>query len=111
MSNREQHVLQVTDATFNEQVLMADLPVMLEFWSVRCKPCARLAPILDELAGEYAGRAYVGTFCVDENPGVPNQYHVRGLPTIIFFKGGQEVNRIVGLRSKSTLAHCLENIL
>ena len=98
----------VTDEKFNDVVLQFDLPVLVDFWAPWCGPCLSIAPTVEELAKEYSGRIKVGKMNVDENPQTPSIYGIRGIPTLILFKGGKAVNQIVGAVSKSRLRSMIE---
>jgi thioredoxin 1 len=92
-----------TDNNFDETVLKSGAPVLVDFWAEWCGPCKRLGPTVDALANEYAGKVTVGKLNVDENPTVSFKYNVRGIPTLLLFKGGQIVESVVGLASKEDL--------
>lgn len=94
----------VTDATFSAEVERSPLPVLVDAWAPWCGPCRMIAPVVDELAAELAGRARVAKLNVDENPAVANRLNVRSIPTLLVFKGGREVDRIVGVRPKAEIA-------
>jgi thioredoxin 1 len=100
--------LELTDANFQEIVLKSDKPVLVDFWAVWCGPCRMVAPIIDELAKEYEGRAIVGKLDVDNNPNVSAQFGIRNIPTILIFKNGQVVDKQVGAVPKSVLASKLD---
>ncbi len=93
----------VTDADFREKVLESDVPVVVDFWAVWCSPCKLIAPILEELAEEYDGRLKVAKLNVDHNPETPGRYGIMGIPTLILFKDGAPVERIVGYQPKARL--------
>jgi len=95
--------IEVTDATFEETVLKADLPTLVDFWAVWCLPCKKIAPIVDEIAAEYQGKLQVTKLDVDSNTQTAMQYGVMSIPTLIVFKNGEAVERIVGLKAKSEL--------
>ena len=96
-------VFEANDTTFDNDVLKHDGPVIVDFWAEWCGPCKALAPVLDELAQEYDGRVKVVKVNVDESPGTPQQYNVRGIPTLIAFKGGEVVNQLVGNQPRETI--------
>ena len=92
-----------TDANFQSDVLNSDVPVLVDFWAEWCGPCRALAPKLDEIAGEMSDKVKVVKINVDENPETPGKYHVRGIPTMILFKGGEKVDEIVGNQAKDSI--------
>lgn len=96
-------VMSFTDANFDQDVLQSDVPVLVDFWATWCAPCKAIAPLVDAVADEYAGKIKVGKVNVDENPATPGKYGVRGIPTLILFKGGAVVDQIVGAVPKSQL--------
>ena len=100
-----------TDSNFETDVLKATTPVLVDFWAEWCGPCRALGPTIDALAGDYAGRVAVGKLNVDENPAVTMQYMVRGIPTVMLFKGGQVVEQIVGLADKADFKKALDKHL
>ena len=101
----------VTDATFESDVLGASLPVLVDYWAEWCGPCKMISPMLEESAATYAGRLSLAKLNVDENPKAPSQYHVRSIPTLMLFKGGQPVATKVGALSKSQLNAFIEENL
>jgi len=103
--------MEVTDATFDVEVLEAKEPVLVDFWAEWCGPCRRLAPTVDALASEFDGRATVAKLNVDENPTIPERYAVRGIPTLLLFKEGELTETIVGLRGKEDIAKMIERHL
>ena len=104
-------IVDVTDATFEAEVLKSDKPTLIDFWASWCAPCKAIAPILDELAAEYEGKVKVTKMNVDENPMTPSKFGVRGIPTLILFKGGQVVEQKVGAVPKAQLADMLKKAL
>jgi len=100
-----------TDSNFDTDVLQAATPVLVDFWAEWCGPCRALGPTIDALAGDYAGRVSVGKLNVDENPGITFKYMVRGIPTVMLFKGGQVVEQIVGLADKAEFKKALDKHL
>jgi thioredoxin len=103
--------LKVTDATFTRDVLQAQLPVMVDFWAPWCGPCRMIAPALEKLAGEYAGRVRIAKLNVDENPRTQAQYQVQGIPTLLLVKNGRVVDRIVGALPEGQLRTQVERLL
>ncbi len=97
-----------TDEDFGQSVLKADSPVLVDFWAEWCGPCLRMAPAVDAIAAEYDGKVVVGKLNVDHNPATPMTYGIRGIPTLILFKGGHPVEQIVGLVDKAALKKALD---
>ena len=95
--------LEITDANFEELVLKSSKPVIVDMWAEWCGPCRMVGPIVEELAKEYEGKAVIGKMNVDNNPTVPTQFGIRSIPTILFFKNGQLVDRQVGAVPKASL--------
>lgn len=103
--------LQFTDASFKEEVLDSDLPVLVDFWAQWCGPCLIVSPIVEQIAEEYQGRLKVGKLNVDENPQTAIRFGIRGIPTLLLFKGGQPVEQIIGAVPKSYITDKLESHL
>ena len=101
-------IVEVTDANFDQDVLKADQPVLVDFWATWRGPCRAIAPIVDELAKEYQGKIKVGKMDVDRNNATPMRYGVRGIPTLLVFKGGQVKEQIVGYVPKETIQKALD---
>ena len=101
----------VTDADFEQDVLQADLPVMVDFWAEWCSPCKMVSPLVEELAEEYGGRVKFAKLDTEENVDTPARLGVRGLPTLMVFKGGEQVDQIVGFRPKGDLKRILDKAL
>jgi len=106
-----ENVTHVTDATFDQEVLKSPTPVLIDFWAPWCGPCRAIAPIIDELAGTYAGRLKVVKINVDDNPETPSRYGVRGIPNLLIVKGGQVKDQIVGAVPKQHLVRAVDNAL
>jgi thioredoxin 1 len=103
--------LEITDANFEKLVLKAEKPVLVDFWAEWCGPCRMIGPVVEELHGEYEGKALIGKVNVDNNPNVSAQFGVRNIPTILFIKGGEVVDKVVGAVPKAQLASKLDAIL
>ncbi len=101
----------VTDDTFEAEVLQAEGPVLVDYWADWCGPCKMIAPILDEIAEEYDGKLKVAKLNIDENPGTPPKYGIRGIPTLMIFKGGNVEATKVGAVSKSQLSAFIDSNL
>ncbi len=101
----------VSEATWDADVMKASELVLVDFWAVWCGPCQMVAPIIDELAGEYAGKLKVCKLNTDENPEIAGRYQVMSIPTILFFKGGQAVERLVGARPKRQFKEIIDSLL
>ncbi|MFM6756882.1 MAG: thioredoxin [Dolichospermum sp.] len=101
----------VTDGTFKQEVLDSEVPVLVDFWAPWCGPCRMVAPVVDEIAGQYQGQIKVVKVNTDENSGIASQYGIRSIPTLMIFKGGEKVGMVVGAVPKSTLASTLEKYL
>lgn len=102
------NTIEVTDATFQEEVLESPTPVLVDFWAEWCGPCRMVAPVVEQIAIEQKDKLRVAKLNVDENPRTPMEYRIRGIPTLIVFKGGQPVERIVGALPKPMLMQRLE---
>lgn len=102
---------EVTDASFKDEVLESSVPVLVDFWAPWCGPCRMVAPVVDEIAQQYAGQVKVVKINTDENPNVASQYGIRSIPTLMIFKDGQRVDMVVGAVPKTTLANTLEKYL
>ena len=103
--------INVTDDTFDEEVINSDVPVLVDFWADWCAPCKMIAPVVKALAEENAGRLRVGKLNVDENPKTATRFGIRGIPTLLVFKGGEVVEQIVGVRSKKDLQKIVDQNL
>lgn len=105
------NIVYLSDASFEQEVIKSDMPVLVDYWAEWCGPCRMIAPILDEIASEYAGRLKVAKLNIDENPGTPPKYGIRGIPTLMLFKDGNVAATKVGALSKSQLAAFLDGQL
>ncbi len=103
--------LELTDANFDELVLKSDKPVLVDFWAVWCGPCRMVAPIVEELAKDYEGRAVIGKVDVDNNPEISARLGIRNIPTLLFFKNGEQVDKVVGAVPKQTFVAKLDAII
>jgi thioredoxin 1 len=105
------NVLEVSDQTFEQEVLKSATPVLIDFWAPWCGPCKAIAPVVEQLAGEYAGRLKVVKMNVDDNPQTPGRYGVRGIPNLLVIKGGQVADQIVGAVPKAHLVKAIDTAL
>ena len=104
-------VLEVSDASFESEVLQSDKPVLVDFWAVWCGPCKMIGPIVDQVAESYAGRLKVAKVNVDQNNATPGRYGIRGIPTLLFFKGGKIADQIVGYVSREVIEEKVQRLL
>jgi thioredoxin 2 len=103
--------LTVTDANFTAEVERSQMPMLVDMWAPWCGPCRVLAPVIESLAAEMAGRVRVGKLNVDENPVTAERFNVRGIPALLVFKGGREVDRMVGVQPKAEIVRRLERVM
>ena len=103
--------LEITDANFEELVMKADQPVLVDFWAVWCGPCRMVGPVVEEIAKDYEGKAIVGKVDVDNNPEVASKFGIRNIPTILFMKNGEIVDKQVGAAQKAQLTEKLDAML
>ena len=103
--------IEITDANFEELVVNSDKPVMIDFWAVWCGPCRMIAPIVEEMSTEYDGKAVIGKVDVDSNPNVAMKYGIRNIPTVLFVKGGEVVDKQVGAAPKQAFTAKLDALL
>ncbi|MGC9292369.1 MAG: thioredoxin [Acidobacteriaceae bacterium] len=106
-----QAISEVNDATFEKEVLQSAQPVLVDFWAAWCGPCRAVAPIVEEIAKEYQGKLKVMKMDVDVNPATPMRYSIRGIPTLLIFKGGKVAEQIVGYVPKETISNMLGRIV
>lgn len=106
-----EHIVHLTDDSFESEVIQASEPVLVDYWADWCGPCKMIAPVLDEIAGEYAGKLKIAKLNIDENPNTPPKYGIRGIPTLMLFKGGEVEATKVGAVSKSQLTAFIDSNL
>jgi thioredoxin 1 len=106
-----QAVIEVSDATFDQEVLQSDQPVLVDFWAAWCGPCKALGPTVDEIAVQYSGKLKVAKMDVDRNQATPGRYGIRGIPALLFFKGGKVADQIVGYVPKDTIEKSIERVV
>jgi thioredoxin 1 len=104
-------LLQVTDANFDEEIIKSDIPAVVDFWAEWCGPCKMVAPVLQELAKDYAGKIKIASLNVDENRQTPGKFGIRNIPTLILFKGGEVAQTIIGAHPKSHIDEELKKLL
>jgi thioredoxin len=104
-------VLEVSDATFDQEVLRSEQPVLVDFWAVWCGPCKAIAPIVDGVAVAYAGKLKVAKVNVDQNGATPSRYGIRGIPALLFFKGGKVADQIVGYVPQNVIEEKIQRLL
>jgi thioredoxin 1 len=104
-------VVEVSDATFEQEVLRSEQPVLVDFWAVWCGPCKAIAPIVDGVAAAYAGRLKVAKVNVDENGSTPSRYGIRGIPALLFFKGGKVTDQVVGFVPQDVIEEKIKRLL
>jgi len=103
--------IEVTDSSFEKEILQSDLPAIVDFWAVWCGPCKIIAPYLEQLAGEYEGKVKIAKMDVDNNPQTPTKYGIRSIPTVIFFKNGKVVDQIIGAQPKANFQEKIKKLL
>ncbi|MFN5324588.1 MAG: thioredoxin [Bacteroidota bacterium] len=103
--------IELTDSNFEELVMKSDKPVLVDFWAEWCGPCRMVGPVVEEISSDFAGTAVVGKVDVDSNPGISTRFGIRNIPTLLFIKGGQVVDKHVGAAPKSVLADKLKALV
>ena len=106
-----QNVIELTDANFEQEVTNSDIPVLVDFWAPWCGPCRMIGPVVEELAGEYAGRVKVGKVNVDDNPEIASKFRIQAIPALFIVKGGEVADKVVGMTAKSSLSAKLDAVL
>lgn len=104
-------LLEVSDSEFEKEVLQSPVPVLIDFWAPWCGPCRAIAPVVEDLAKAYDGRLRVVKMNVDDNPGTPGRYGVRGIPTLLLFRGGEVQEQIVGAVPRAALVKAIDQVL
>jgi len=104
-------VVEVSDATFDEEVLKSEQPVLVDFWAVWCGPCKAIAPIVDDVAAKFAGQLKVVKVNVDQNSSSPSRYNIRGIPALLFFKGGKVADQIEGWKPQDVIEEKIKRLL
>jgi thioredoxin 1 len=104
-------VMEVSDSTFDQEVLRSEQPVLVDFWAVWCGPCRAIAPMVDSLATAYTGKLKVAKMNVDENGATPSRYGIRGIPTLLFFKGGKVADQVVGYVPQNVIEEKVQKLL
>ena len=105
------NIVNLSEDNFESEVIKSTTPVVVDFWAEWCGPCKMLSPVLDQLASEYEGKIKIGKVNVDQNPGLASKYGIQSIPQIFFFKGGEVVNQVVGLKSKGDLTSSIDEII
>ncbi len=106
-----EHIIHVTDSSFEDEVLSSDTPVIVDYWAEWCGPCKMIAPLLDEIADEYNGKLTIAKINIDDNQQTPQKYAVRGIPTLMIFKDGEVAGTKVGAMSKSMLSAFIDSVI
>lgn len=106
-----ENVITLTAENFDSEVLKSDIPVLVDFWAAWCGPCRMISPIIDQLADEYAGKIKVGKVNVDDEAQLAQKYGIMSIPTLYFFKNGEAVNQLVGVRPKAELEKIIQSVL
>ncbi|WP_459555992.1 thioredoxin family protein [Lacunimicrobium album] len=102
-------VVEFTDANFQNEVISSDTPVLVDFWAPWCGPCKMIAPTIEELANDYGGKVKIGKLNTDENPNVASEYNISAIPTVMLFKGGQMVDKVMGVNPKDRFVKWIDS--
>jgi thioredoxin len=102
-------VVEFTDANFQSEVISSDTPVLVDFWAPWCGPCKMIAPTIEELANDYGGKVKIGKLNTDENPNVASEYNISAIPTVMLFKGGQMVDKVMGVNPKDRFVKWIDS--
>lgn len=105
------NVINLSDSTFNSEVLQSQEPVLVDFWAPWCGPCKMISPVIEEISNDYGGKVKICMINVDENTEIAGEYGVMSVPTLVLFKDGREINRLVGATPKVNIIHALDAIL
>jgi thioredoxin 1 len=105
------NILTVSDASFDQDVLTSDVPVLVDYWAEWCGPCRQIAPIVEEISKDYAGRLKVAKMNIEENPLIPTKFNIKAIPTLMIFKEGSEAGRKLGMMSKSQLSAFIDSTI
>ena len=105
------NVVEVSDAEFESSIIQSDKPALVDFWAEWCQPCKMLAPVVEEIAGEYIDKVRVAKVNVDDNPAIATKFGIRGIPTLLLFKEGKVVQQIVGVKPKGDITKAIDEIL
>lgn len=106
-----ENVLEITDSNFEEEIIQSDVPALIDFWAEWCYPCKMLAPTIEELAADYAGKLKVGSIDTDSSRDVAMKFGISAIPTVILFKGGEPVKKFVGVQQKADLKAAIDEVL
>ena len=106
-----ENIIEVTDSSFEEEILKSDVPALIDFWATWCAPCKAIAPIVEEMATKYDGKLKVAKMNVDDNQSTPGKYGVRSIPTLILFKNGEVADQVIGAVSKSHIEDFIDRAL
>ena len=106
-----ENILDVSDSTFDSEVLKSDIPVLVDFWAPWCGPCKAIGPVIEEISKDYEGKVKFLKCNVDDNPATPGNFGIRAIPTLLIFKGGEKLDQIVGMVDKAKIEESLKKII